>query len=352
MENFETSQYRENLAKEIKQEPDKAKRREMLGRAKNTKEYQEAKMAKGRTRVESAEGQHEVANWPIEKIMRRLVREGKHLDQDAVYKTLMDELPAEEIEQKIKEDYMHRIGEPMIDKVRQTLGSDYVRLLIEPSVGTRMDELIAFAEVEAQKGELPSPMDLRKKFKESLGRKTVYRAASLTEQELEDVKQNGFLANYYRTRSTNEILQNEDGYESIEYNLANLIGRVNVHAGGFATTKDSMLISTSDFPEMAQYAAFVQLKDDWQEREKAGQKLYLIPIEVDEFRNIRYGKFLPHHIEAEGTWHSDQKDIPYNDSGIESFVEFRILPENILTDKIEQVDTAQIPNFEFVPKGK
>lgn len=347
MENFDASQYRENLAKEIKQEPDKTKRREMLGQAKNTKEYQEAKRAKDGTRVESADGQHEIANWPIEKIMRRLVREGKYLDQDIVYETLMDKLPAEEIEQKINEDYMHRIGESMIDKMRQTLGSDYIRLLIEPSVGTRVDELIAFAGAEAQKGELPQPMDLRRKFKESLGKKTVYRVASLTEQELEDVKQNGFLANYYRTRITNEILQNEDGYESIEYNLANLIGRVNVHAGVFATTKDSMLVSTSDFPEMAQYAAFVQLKEDWPQREAAGQKLYLIPVEIDEFRTVRYGKYLPHHIEAEGTWHSDQKDIPYNDPGIESFVEFQIPPGNILADEIRQIDTAQIPNFEL-----
>ncbi|MBI2459401.1 MAG: hypothetical protein HYV53_02505 [Parcubacteria group bacterium] len=55
-------------------------------------------------------------------------------------------------------------------------------------------------------------------------------------------------------------------------------------------------------------------------------------------------------IEAEGTWHSDQKEIPYNDSGVESFVEFQIPPENILTDEIRQIDTAKIANFEFIPK--
>jgi len=342
MENFEPSLYRDNLAKEIKQEPDKAKRREILNRAKMTAKYQGAQQSKKsiqgeEAREESVEGhenENAIANWPIEKIMRRLVVEGKHLDQNAVYETLMEELPAEEIEAKIKDDYMHRIGEPIIAKVHETLGDNYVRLLIEPSIGTRADELIAFAQSETRKGELPSPLDLRKKFKESLGRKKIYRVASLTEQELEEVKQNGFLANYYRTRSKEDILQNEDGYESVEYNLSNLISRVNVHAGGFATTKDSMLISTSDFPEMAQYAAFVQLKEDWPQREIAGQKLYLIPVEIAEFKNVRYGKYLPHHIEAEGTWHSDQKDIPYNDPRIESFVEFQIPPKNILLDEI------------------
>lgn len=278
MENFEFPHYRKNLAKEIKREPDKTKRRELLARAKNTNEYQEAKRAKNtlaegialRESNENREEENAIANWPIEKIMCRIVQEGKHLDYDAVYETLMNELPADEIEAKIKDDYMDRVGEPMINKVRQSLGSDYIRLLIEPSVGARADELIAFAERESQKGGLPPPVESRRKFKESLGRKMVYRVASLTEQELGDVKQNGFLANYYRARSAGEILQNKDGYKSIEYNLVNLIGRVNVHAGGYAHTKDSMLISVSDFPEMAQYAAFVQLKDDWPEREKAG----------------------------------------------------------------------------------
>lgn len=43
MENFEGSQYRKNLAEEIKQEPDKNKRREVLEQAKGTEEYQTAR---------------------------------------------------------------------------------------------------------------------------------------------------------------------------------------------------------------------------------------------------------------------------------------------------------------------
>ncbi|MDO8569282.1 MAG: hypothetical protein Q7R89_00615 [bacterium] len=46
MENFEASQYRKNLAEEIKQEPDKEKRREILEQAKTTEEYQETRRLK------------------------------------------------------------------------------------------------------------------------------------------------------------------------------------------------------------------------------------------------------------------------------------------------------------------
>lgn len=46
MENFEFQKYRDNLAKEIRQEPNKEKRREILAAAKSTEEYQEAKRLK------------------------------------------------------------------------------------------------------------------------------------------------------------------------------------------------------------------------------------------------------------------------------------------------------------------
>ncbi|MBA3733495.1 hypothetical protein H0W91_03950 [Patescibacteria group bacterium] len=43
MENFDSSQYRENLAKEVKQESDKNKRQDILEQAKGTEEYQAAR---------------------------------------------------------------------------------------------------------------------------------------------------------------------------------------------------------------------------------------------------------------------------------------------------------------------
>ena len=46
MENFESQKYRDDLAKEIRQEPDKEKRKEILATAKSTEEYQEAEKIK------------------------------------------------------------------------------------------------------------------------------------------------------------------------------------------------------------------------------------------------------------------------------------------------------------------
>lgn len=58
MENFESQKYRDDLAKEIKQEPSKEKRREILSTAKSTEEYQEAK------RLREKEADFEVLKTP------------------------------------------------------------------------------------------------------------------------------------------------------------------------------------------------------------------------------------------------------------------------------------------------
>lgn len=58
MEKFESQKYRNDLAKEIEQEPNKEKRREILSTAKLTEEYQEAK------RLGKKEGDFEVLKTP------------------------------------------------------------------------------------------------------------------------------------------------------------------------------------------------------------------------------------------------------------------------------------------------
>lgn len=58
MENFESQKYRDSLAKEIHQEPNKEKRKEILATAKSTEEYQEA------TKLREKEANFEVLKTP------------------------------------------------------------------------------------------------------------------------------------------------------------------------------------------------------------------------------------------------------------------------------------------------
>lgn len=275
------------------------------------------------------------------EIMARIFNEGNQFNRDIVYESLMTELSMEDIKGKISDDYIiGDISERMMDEVEAVAGEEYLRLLIDPSIGVRTDKLVSFINQEIVKGELPSPLDLRRKFRDSFSKRKVYRVAALTDDELENVKSNGFIANVYRNKTLKK-----DSFSDI----GELQADVNIHAN-WVLVENSRLISTSDYPEMAKYAGFVGLKDNWEQRKLEGQKLYIFPIEVSEFDIIQYGDYLVSLVEGEedSLWHSDEIDIPYNDSGLETWIESRISPESILVDEIEEVDVSTIPEFEYL----
>lgn len=111
MENFEFQKYRDSLAQEIKQEPDKAKRREILERVKSTQEYQGAKKLR---RQEFAIGQESKAQ--IEKLSQ--YAEEHYADYavvDSEIIELLDTIGAncEEFENEI----LPQVSDELIDKV-------------------------------------------------------------------------------------------------------------------------------------------------------------------------------------------------------------------------------------------
>ena len=280
--------------------------------------------------------------------MRNLLREGNHLNQDAVYQTLFRELPEEEVIDKIQHDYGSEKSQQMIQLVESEFGHEYIRLLIEPSIGCRFDQFLAFSSQLKSNNRLPAPLELRSQYKDSLGKSKVFRVVAATDDDIQLISKQGFIANFYRDKTPEQLLENQDFYESVEYNITDLRGRVNIHAGGFATTKDSTLISVSKYPKMAKYAAFVQLKDKWGEMKKQGYKLCLLPIEVDEFDCIKYSIYLPHHISGKGVWTDGETTIDYEDPDIESFVEFQITPDKIEFDKMTEIDADNISQFKFI----
>lgn len=292
--------------------------------------------------------QRDISQFPIEKVMRELLEENKHLDQDAVYSALFEKLSDDEIINKIEEDYViEKNAEEMISLVESRLGKEYVRLLIEPSIGSRLDQFIDFSSQLESKGNLPAPLDLRSQFKNSLGKTKVFRVVAATEKDVASISQQGFISNFYRGKTKEGLLNNQDFYESMEYNMTGLISRINVHSK-FGSTKDSTLISVSEYPKMAEYGAFIQLKDKWDEMEKQGYKLYSFPIETDEFDCIRHGKYIPFPINAHGKWTDGQMEIDYNNPGEELFVEFQIPKDNIDFEEIQEIDVNKISQFKFV----
>jgi|GEM_PF-2314354 len=289
-----------------------------------------------------------------EKLMRRLLPNDRYLNQDAVYEILANELPERFIFNKVWVDYDFETGTEMFKKVTETLGKEYSRLLIEPSISSRLDEFLAFSkELLSTNNPKPRPAELRELFKKSFSQKMVYRTVAITEATLVNLKSKGFIADYYRKWDKNKILSNKNPDESMAHRIMHLSSRVNIHAG-YANPQNSTLISVSDYPEMSQYAASAKLLKKWPKMKKAGYKLITIPIEINEFYLIRYGKYLTKKIaaDAKGTWSSPQKNIAYQDPGIESFVEFQIPVKDIKFSERQEISPEQIPKFTYIPGKK
>jgi hypothetical protein len=290
--------------------------------------------------------QLDISQWPLEIEMRQLVEAGVHLSQDEVYYWLATHLSPDEIEEKVAEDYQGEQGRQMVALVKQTLGDAYIPLLVEPSVSNRAEEFVAFAVDQMQAGRI-EPWELRNAFKDSLGKATVYRVASLNPEELESIPANGFIANFYRQRTMEALLENRDILNSLDIMVRGLENKVNCHIG-WGSTGRSRLISVSDYPNMAQFAATAQLKDELNYLESSGRGLYMTPIEIDEFYLIRLGKHL-RTSEESVTWSDGHIEIPSNDPGIEALVEFWIPPSAIKVDQIQQLDPGRIPQFQYIP---
>lgn len=287
---------------------------------------------------------------PLNAEMEALLTDKKpYLDQDAVYHHLSTALPMEEIVDKVISDFGAETSEAMVKSVRDALGDKYVCLLVEPSISTRLDQFIEFARAQPEDME---PWEARNLFRDSLGVRTVYRVVSANPQDMQSILDDGFVANFYRHRTLETLQANTDSYESMGYALSDLRGRVNIHAGAFANTEDSLLISVSEYPEVAQYAATVQLQDISTDLpEMPDSKIYTIPMEIGEFYLLRYGTYLPKAIRSDGVWtDGHQFEVPYDDPGVEAWVEFRVPPDTIRHDHIQEIDLHDVPQLRFVPK--
>jgi len=125
MESFEFQKYRDNLAEEIRQEPDKEKRQEILLTAKSTEEYQEAKRLK--QEKFSLEQEKKVEIERLLQYAQENYKEYTKFDPDAI--ALINTIGQNR--EKFKSEVLPNVSKELIDKV------------IAFTEGTRDEELVA-----------------------------------------------------------------------------------------------------------------------------------------------------------------------------------------------------------------
>lgn len=288
---------------------------------------------------------------PVELLLREIACSNKGLNSEDVYTRLLTEMNWDELHNKIKADYP-LYSKSMMRRLGRRLGGDFVKLLADPSVATRLDDFMNFVAAQKSEGKRFNPMEARQAFRESLGTTKVYRVVCLPEAELQVVLQEGFVAGHLRKKNWKKETMPPIDQLSIEHWFSNLTARMNLHSGAFADSLNSLFVSVSQVPGLAAYAASVQLKEYHQELKTAGYKYWVVPIEIEEFLLIKNSVYAHNALwkKNSGYWKNTGGDImvPYGDHAVESLVEFRIQPENICKADIYAIDIDKVDQFTVV----
>ena len=281
----------------------------------------------------------------INKLIRSCITNGEGLNQDSVYSTLASQLNIDEVRYKIREDLGDE-ADIVIEKVYEAGGEGALRLLVEPSILIRSDEFVDYLHRNnigiVDLNDIP---ELRRSFKEFIGKARVYRTLILKENDLLSIRNEGFVSTYITSNGgVDEIANITTGYDSVGYNITDLRGRVHSHAHGDQNSY-STLISLSGYPEMSQYGCVAAIEDRKKEYQAQGYRAYTFPVEIDEASVIRYGKYLPRKFDSNKDWVCENTRIPYGGNQVELFAEFSVEPDKIDWDNIIVTELADLPSF-------
>jgi hypothetical protein len=270
-------------------------------------------------------------------------------NQDALYANLREKVSAELIIYTLILFYGgEENAKEIIEKTQSLLGSAYVRLLIEPSIGNRSDEFLEFAQRwKQERNSLPSPEELREEFKKSLGMMRIFRAGAFTAEGIEGIKKNGFASAIVRNKAVNFTKYNQGIL--LYHKITNIRGNIVAHAHGSSSEDENLLISVSQVSEIAQSGAMIYLENTkkWKDLHRKGHELYLVPMDIEKFYCLGYSKYIRAmgqssfiNLRTGERWKGD-------DDRIENFVQFNIPSEKIDKEHIRKVDVSTMERWDF-----
>ena len=240
--------------------------------------------------------------------------------------------------------------EDVVNEVTDTLGEAYVSLLANPGVMQHHQEFLQFAtQMRDENGELPPITNLLTQFSEHLGTATVYRGMMLTPDEVGQLAEAGAVAPGLRDveaaawtleallcpyrQFMRRAVQSQSLHDEIVGRLTDL-----------GENQDSMLLSVSAYPEVAQSVGF----HDSRQTRDASRNMHVITAELPRLSVIT----------MEGPFNSDYKPGTLlrmgekvfdeeNDLAVEMFVPFSLPQQSI--GGVELI-TSTPPKWERTPK--
>lgn len=262
---------------------------------------------------------------------------------------------------------LRRMGQKGIEYVEvltqmQKVYSKYIdgdlrSLIVDPGLATRFEDLVRFLnrrlnEINLNNSDVKiSPWALRKEFSDLLGKKTMYRALALSEDELAHIMQNGLESIFLRSGESSRIDDYFGGSNPFVNPLQLLI---DFRTSGPQLESDPFLSISSD-PQVAIAATIPYFKRRKIRRDSV--KIYLFEIqmpELDMFRRsespdalLKFGDPPNQDIKfvLEDSRTKEKRSISRNDAGFEVFVDLKISKSEIV--RTSEVNLNSFPNIGY-----
>lgn len=275
-------------------------------------------------------------------IASSLLSAGKIFDANAFYSKLVEELSAEESEEKLCFDYGEEIGLDIKNECIRLGKEEFLPVFLDPRIATRWKQFCRFVE----EGNFSLPQKARDAFFTSSPQKKYFRALVLTKNQYDEIRQIGFVCN---------VLRNSPEIFLQTFSLS-LQSRLKTHAHEYVRTASSSYISFSAFPELAKYLThrfFFQshVQKTIESAKQEGYFLYLFPVTVSEFDFFSFGNAFTIDSKYSGTFliHSTPEKnvvIPFEDA--ECWSEFFLPPEYIDFENVQKTPLGEVEEFKML----
>ena len=230
---------------------------------------------------------------------------------------------------------------PKLLKRLEKLNPHFAALIVDPGLVLRLDQFEKF--VKQNHYSKLDPWELRRLFSKSLGSRRVYRALSLSEEEVEQMKTMGMKS---KLINVFDDYVKDKNPKWVNYELNANLNKQVIDRAAYPAAYDSLL-SVTEMPEVGIAVSKRYLE--------ANKNVYLFELEVPEL-DILYQKQKGLLDYAEGanryylrlTRGSHVEEYPYADRKTESFILYQVNASEIKS--VKKIAPEEIPSLDWAEK--
>lgn len=178
-------------------------------------------------------------------------------------------------------------SDQLISTITQVLPENNIILLADPGIASRLPEMIDFVRQGKIDTSKISPFELRQKFSEHLGTQKIYRGMVITDNQAQNMVQNGILAPALLDKKTAraKMIDLLDPDEKISTKPKAKSYRDEIIQRVSTNCKENLFMSVTSYPDIA-----VSLGNNYGQRNDGSEKLYIFDVDMPKISVLKGGE--------------------------------------------------------------